>query len=428
MDGSRAPAADTAAPVVTTATVDAATGRTVTLTFDKDLAAMPAEKMEELRKWGLSVVGAYIQGLRSSGFAPDRIAIDGRTLTLHLRDVHAVAEILPGRPATVGYRADLAENNGFPLRGANGTELAAFTRTVTRAGATEPLLAEASVAGTKLTLTFDEALDESSAPAGRRFHVIADRPYRSQRLIYGTGATRVSGKTVTVTLASAVSQYEDAWLTYRKGDDAHPLRGAAPSPGVQGPVARDFHGFLHATVYDRTAPRLVSGVASGKRVSLYYDEPLDTESVPAASDWTVTADRTAHAVSSVAVSASGVKLGLATSVGNATEVKVTYTAGDDPLMDLAGNPAANLSEEEVTNVGPTDPGGAGVRIGVGAPRGADDRLQHASRSGAGAGYGRVRAVAACRASPGRLRAHGDERRGARQGSEAGSERVGVSLP
>ena len=369
VDGSRAPAADAAAPVVTTATVDAATGRTVTLTFDKDLGAMPAAQMVELRKWGLSVVGAYVQGLRSPGLAPERIAIDGRTLTLHLRDVHAVHEILPGRPATVGYRADLAENNGFPLRGANGTALAAFTRTVTRAGATEPLLAEASVAGTKLTLTFDEALDAGSAPAGRRFHVWADNPYKSRRLIYGTGATRVSGKTVAVTLASAVSQYEDAWLTYQKGDDPNPLRGAAPSPGVQGPVARDFQGFLHATVYDRTAPRLVSGVATGKRVSLYYDEPLDTESVPAAGDWTVTADGTAHAVSSVAVSASGVKLGLATSVGNATTVKVGYTAGTNPLMDLAGNPAANLSEEEVENVGPTAPGAAPGLTGASAHHG-----------------------------------------------------------
>ncbi|MDE0229402.1 MAG: hypothetical protein OXJ62_11190 [Spirochaetaceae bacterium] len=47
-------------------------------------------------------------------------------------------------------------------------------------------------------------------------------------------------------------------------------------------MERDFQGFLHATVYDRTASRLVSGVVTGKSVSSYYDEPLDTESVPAA--------------------------------------------------------------------------------------------------------------------------------------------------
>ena len=52
------------------------------------------------------------------------------------------------------------------------------------------------MAGTKLTLIFDEELDAGSAPAGRRFRVIADHPYKRRRLIYGTGAARVSGKTV----------------------------------------------------------------------------------------------------------------------------------------------------------------------------------------------------------------------------------------
>ena len=151
VDGARAPAADTAAPVVpaadtaapvvTAATVDAATGRRVTLTFDKDLGAMPAAQQDNLRKLGLIVVGAYVLGSSHPGLAPERIEIAGRTLTLHLRSLFAAHEILPGRPASVSYRADLAERNGFALRGANGAAVAAFTRTVTRAGAVEPLLA-----------------------------------------------------------------------------------------------------------------------------------------------------------------------------------------------------------------------------------------------------------------------------------------------
>ena len=355
VDGARAPAADTAAPAVTTAAVDAATGRTITLTFDKDLQAMPAAKLEELRKWGLTVVGAYVEGVRIPGMGVQGIEIDGRTLTLRLRSQHAAQEILPGRPVSVGYRAALAAEQGWPLRGANGEAVAAFTRTMTRAGAVEPLLSSAAVAGTKLTLTFDEELDPGSAPAGRRFHLWADNPYKSRRLIYGTGVARVSGKTVAVTLDSAVGQYEDAWLSYRKGDDPSPLRGASPSAGVEGPVARDFSGFIHATVHDRTAPKVVGAAAAGEAVSLYYDEPLDADSEPAAGAYEVFVGTAKQTVTHVAVSASGVVLSLGASVPAAeTAMTVNYTAGSNPVMDLAGNRAANLSGYRLKSAGPTD--------------------------------------------------------------------------
>ena len=369
VDGARTPAADTAAPEVTAAAVDAATGRVVTLTFDKDLRALSGAQMDELRKWGLTVIGAYVEGVRIPGMAPERIAIAGRTLTLHLRSQYAAQEILPGREIAVGYRADLAESAGAPLRGANGEAVAAFTRTMTRAGAAEPLLSSAAVAGTKLTLTFDEELDPTSAPAGRRFHVWADDPYKSRRLIYGTGAARVSGRTVAVTLASAVEPYENAWLFYQKGDDPNPLRGASPSAGVSGPVARDVNGFLYATVNDRTAPKLVSAVAAGRTVALYYDEPLDAGSVPAVGDYEVFVGSTKQTVSNVAVSVSGVVLTHGTSAAETASVKVSYTAGSNPVMDPAGNRAANLSDHTVDNQGPTDDGNAPALESTGASHG-----------------------------------------------------------
>ena len=349
VDGARAPA-DTAAPVVTAAAVDAATGRTVTLTFDKDLGAMPAAQLTELRKWGISIVGAYVEGVRIPGLSPEGIAIDGRTLTLRLRSQHAAHEILPGRPVSVGYRAETAAQEGWPLRGANGAAVAAFTRTVTRAGAVEPLLSGAAVAGTKLTLTFDEPLDEGSAPAGRRFQVWAEHRDRGRRLIAGTGVARVSAKTVAVTLASAVGQDEDAWLSYQQGDDAHPLRGASPSPGVAGPVARDFSMFLHATVHDRTAPEPVSGVVVGTTLVLYYSETLDTGSRPATGAYEVNSVHPTH----VRVTASAVVLTLPAAPG--ASVKVDYTPGTSPLRDAAGNPAKRLDDYDVAvHSGNADP-------------------------------------------------------------------------
>ena len=368
VDGSRTPAADTAAPAVTAAAVDAETGRTVTLTFDKDLKALSGAPLDLLRKWGLTVVGAYVEGVRIPGLAPERIEIAGRTLTLHLRSQYAAQEILPGREIAVGYRAALAEKLGAALRGANGEEVAAFTRKMTRAGATAPLLESAAVAGTKLTLTFDGELDPASAPAGRRFYLRADDPYKSFRLIYGTGVARVSGKTVAVTLASAVGQDEEAWLFYQRGDDARPLRGASPSAGVPGPVARDFNGFIDTTVYDRTAPKLVSAVAAASAVSLYYDEPLDADSEPAAADYEVFVGSTKQTPTHAAVSASGVVLSLGGAVTAGATMTVTYTAGSNPVMDPAGNRAANLSRHTVDNRGPTNGEAPALKSGSDVPK------------------------------------------------------------
>ena len=89
----------------------------------------------------------------------------------------------------------------------------------------------------------------------------AERPYKSDRFISGTGTARVSGKTVAVTLASAVAQDERPWVMYEKGDDVNPLREAS-----SGPVVADFRGFAHTTVHDRTAPKLTSGIVAGTKL------------------------------------------------------------------------------------------------------------------------------------------------------------------
>ena len=98
-----------------------------------------------------------------------------------------------------------------------------------------------------------------SAPAGRRFQVVV-HPVNwdgSSRVIHGTGTATVSGQTVTVTLASAVEQGETALATYRKGDEANPLRDAAGTK----PEVESF-GLTVATVMDRTTPKLHSAASS----------------------------------------------------------------------------------------------------------------------------------------------------------------------
>ena len=315
-------------------------GTALTLTFTKSLAAPTAKQLDDLR-YAFTVQGGYYLGTPVANQSPN-VAVDGATVTLTLG-----SGVPPGGEASVTYDAAIAASLGADLRDADGNAVRSFERTLTAgSGTVRPLLEAARVAGTSLTLTFDRALDESSAPAGSRFWV---NTHPTERQLRGTGTARVSGKQVTVRLAAPVEQHERAHAWYRRGDDANPLRAAS-----SGPEAADIWGFLAVAVADRTAPKLASAVLAGTKLALYYGETLDRHSTPAAGDFEVKAAGTAQTVSGVRVHASAVVLTLGASVASGVEVEVTYTAGEEPIRDLEGNDAANLSDHAVDNRGPTN--------------------------------------------------------------------------
>ena len=82
---------------------------------------------------------------------------------------------------------------------------------------TAPAFASATVNGTTLAVTFDEALDPASAPAGSAFTVSGGRA--------GTGTARLSEATVTVTLDPGVPHGESVTVSYANPGTANsPLR------------------------------------------------------------------------------------------------------------------------------------------------------------------------------------------------------------
>ena len=85
----------------------------------------------------------------------------------------------------------------------------------------------AKVEGKTLTVTFDENLDTASAPAGSAFTVTIAAPDGTARTIAGTGTAALSGRTATVTLASAIAHASDekVTLSYTK-PSTNPLRDA----------------------------------------------------------------------------------------------------------------------------------------------------------------------------------------------------------
>ncbi len=147
----------------------------------------------------------------------------------------------------------------------------------TTAYACGPLLATASVDGQVLTLTFDEALDEDSEPAPADFAVTAAGNSLSVTDV------DVSGSTVELTLASAVGEGETVTVSYTS-DAEKPIRLA---DGTGGPV----ESFTDQAVDNVTGepPVLEDAVVHSTTLALLYDEPLDQNSVPATTDFTVTA-------------------------------------------------------------------------------------------------------------------------------------------
>ena len=102
---------------------------------------------------------------------------------------------------------------------------------------------------------------------------------------------------------------------------------------------------------DGDTPDLQTVTADTDIVTLTYDEALDETSVPRVSAFTVTAGSTTVLISSFQVSGAVVTLTLVSDVASIDSVTLAYSpsAGAPSLQDLAGNPAATLPSQTVTN-------------------------------------------------------------------------------
>ena len=105
---------------------------------------------------------------------------------------------------------------------------------------------------------------------------------------------------------------------------------------------------------DGDTPDLASVTAHFDSVTLTYDEDLDGTSVPRASAFTVTAGSRTPSVESVGISGMVVTLTLGSDVNPIDSVTLDYSppAGTPSVQDAAGNLAATLSGQTVTNTTP----------------------------------------------------------------------------
>ena len=190
---------------------------------------------------------------------------------------------------------------------------------------TPPRLLQRTVNGTTLVLTYDETLDDASVPA------VGDFVVQSGGNTIDVSQVSVDGSKVTLTLAAPVQPNQAVSIDYTPG--ANPIQDASGNDAAP----------LSGT--DVRPPQLTRATVNASRLVLTYDETLDGASVPAAGDFVVTAAGSTTGATGVSVGGSAVTL--------------DYTPGANPTQDMAGNDAAALSGQAVTNNTPGSGEGSG---------------------------------------------------------------------
>ena len=225
----------------------------------------------------------------------------------------------------------------------------------------KPTVADASVNDKTLVITFNEKLGAAASLANTAFVVTKGVSNTTVALDTGS-APAIDGKTVTLTLnASIASTDTNVKVDYTK-----------PGSGTDNKIV-DLFGNVADSFTDRDVvneladsdpPGLATAnaavlAADGKTLTLTYDEPMKTSSVPDRSVFTVKATPAGGsegtleiaATNGVTISGAAVVLTMAKPMAhNDGSVKVSYAKPvSDPLQDLAGSEAPDFTDRSVTN-------------------------------------------------------------------------------
>ena len=207
--------------------------------------------------------------------------------------------------------------------------------------------AATSADGTKVILTYDEALDATNKAATTDFAVVSGGNANAV-----TAAT-VSGSMVELTLTTSVANGDTVTVSYTDPTASNDTNA------IQDAAGNDAASITDRWVTNTMAPEFswASTSEDGTSIILDYDEPLDGTNLPPADAFTVKINGTAVSLadtSPVSVSGNTVTLKLATAVTSTDTVTVSYTdptASNDTnaIQDATGNDAVTLATATVTN-------------------------------------------------------------------------------
>ena len=198
----------------------------------------------------------------------------------------------------------------------------------------------ATVNGNKLVLTFNNNLDRYSVPVASAFTVNTGSP--------SVSSIAFSGKTATLTLASAVTEGATVTLSFIQ-PTINKLKDTS------GNAAASFSGISVTNNTDSTPPTLTTAVATGITITLTFSENLDENSDPGPRVFSVDVANTDDdpSVYDRTMKGNTIVLKLATAVKASDSLTVSYNKPTDAnatvLQDLVGNDLAQITDRAVTN-------------------------------------------------------------------------------
>ena len=273
----------------------------------------------------------------------DSVSVSGTSVVLTL-----ASEVTSQESVTFSYTNPGSTNN--PVQDSAGNDAANLTgrsvdNNTAQSDTTPPLFESAVVNGATLTLTYDGPLKGSSAPAGSAYTVWIT--HAGVPGFYNDSSVSVSGKVVTLTL-STPAEYGDTVTVNYAAPGTNPIQDDAGNPAAD---LTDVAVRNATPNPDTDPPVFQSATVNGATLTLVYNEELNGGSDPVTGVFTVSGS---HAVTAVDVvdATTTVVLTLSPAVAYEEEnVKVSYTKPQTgPVIeDLAGNDAADLTNEDVTN-------------------------------------------------------------------------------
>ena len=312
-------------PAVSSATVD---GDSLTITFDEALDGGSAPAGSAFTVKGIGV-----------DQSPTGVSISGAVVRLTLG-----AGAVHGHRVTVDYETPSSN----PLRDAAGNAAASFTGQVMNdtADQPEPEVTGASVNGSTLTLTFDEALDTTAPPPASTFGVGGTAASTS---VTAVGFERGDATKLELTVSPAVA-HGDTGITVSYAKGANPLQdgeGNEVASFTRQPVTND-------TPAPGVPPAVTGASVNGSTLTLTFDEALDTTAPPPASTFGVAGTDASTSVTAVGFErgdATKLELTLSPTVTHGdTGITVSYAKGTNPLRDRDGDEVASFTGQAVVNV------------------------------------------------------------------------------
>jgi uncharacterized repeat protein (TIGR02059 family) len=338
---------DTTPPAYVSSVVDS-TGTVLTLTYDEAIYGTTAPTT------------SFAVTVNTVSVTVSTVTVNGLTIRLGLASPVGV-----GQAVTVAYSAPTfnSSNTNIAVQDAIGNDSTSLTsRAITTNSSTVdltgPALSTAVVnnLGTVLTLTYNEPLSSTTAPASR-FTVTVGGVSRD------VSSAVVSGSTVQLTLASTVGKDQAVTVAYL----APPVDGTTSNSAIQDTVGNDAltltaQSASNSSTIDLTSPVISTSVlaANGITLTLSYNETLNATTAPTTA-YTVLVDGLSRTVSNAVVSGSTVVITLTPPVERAQVVTISYSAPttdgastNNVIQDTVGNDAVSFTARSVTNSSSVD--------------------------------------------------------------------------